>query len=149
MPENLLNSIDMYWQEGDPDDILMHKLQRIVNKYRHLISHKPESPPVKKLSLYVRDVQDALVGGAIVRVHQDWLEITLLALEKSMRGYGLGNQMILMIEEKARELNCKKIRTETCEVNLGFYNKLGFKIGGKLEDLPPGIIYFWLSKTLD
>jgi GNAT superfamily N-acetyltransferase len=149
MPDNLLNSVDLVWVEGDPDDILPHKLQRIVNKYSHLISQKPTDSEVNKLSLHVRDAEGELLGGAVVRVHEDRLEISLMALEKSARGCGLGRQMLMMIEEKARELNCKKIRIETCEVNLGFFGKLGYKIGGKLEDLPPGIIYFWLSKNLD
>ncbi len=149
MPDDLLNSVDLVWVEGDPDDILLHKLQRIVNKYSHLISQKPTDSEVNKLSLHVRDAEGELLGGAVVRVHEDWLEISLMALEKSARGCGLGRQMLMMIEEKARELNCKKIRIETCEVNLGFFGKLGYKIGGKLEDLPPGIIYFWLSKNLD
>jgi len=148
MPDDLLKAVEMVWQEGDPDDILLHKLHRIVNKYRHLLSQKPMDSEVNKLSLDVRDAQGELLGGAIVRVHEDWLEISLLALEKGVRGCGLGRRMMIMIEEKARELNCKKIRTETCEINLGFFGKLGYKIGGKLEDLPPGIIYFWLIKKI-
>ena len=149
MPDDLLKSVELCWQEGDPDDVLLHKLHRIVNKYRHLLSQKPTDPESKKLTLHVRDAQGELRGGAIVRVHQDWLEISLMALENQVRGCGLGRRMMLMIEEKAHELNCKKIRTETCEINLGFFGKLGYKIGGKLEDLPPGIIFFWLTKNLD
>jgi len=149
MPDDLLNSVDLVWMEGDPDDILLHKLHRIVNKYRHLILQKPNEYETKKLSLQVRDVEGEILGGAILHVHQDWLEISLMALEKEVRDCGLGRKMMMMIEEKACELNCKKIRIETCEINLGFFGKLGYKIGGKLEDLPPGIIYFWLSKNLD
>lgn len=149
MSDDLVNTVEMQWQEGDPDDTLLHKLQRIVNKYRHRGVQEPKLSEDQKISLHVRDSQGELLGGAILFVHQDWLEISLLALVERARDFGLGKQMIVMIEDKARELNSKKIRTETCEINLGFYGKLGYKIGGKLEDLPPGVIYFWLSKNLD
>jgi N-acetylglutamate synthase-like GNAT family acetyltransferase len=149
MQDDLLKSVELVWVQGDTDDILLNKLHRIVNKYRHLLLQKSDEDKTEKLSLQVRDSEGEILGGAILQIHQDWLEISLMALEKSARGCGLGRQMLIMIEEKARELNCKKIRIETCEINLGFFGKLGYKIGGKLEDLPPGIIYFWLSKNLE
>lgn len=95
------------------------------------------------------DKTGTFLGGSIILVHQDWVEIRLLALVKSKRGYGLGKRMLEMIEEKAREYECKRIRTETCEVNVGFYQKCGYKMGEKLEDYPPGLNYFWLHKDLD
>ena len=149
MENKSIRKTQMYWQEGDLDDILLHKLQKIVNKYRYLVSPRTTPADVEKLSLYLRDAAGELLGGAILLVYQDWVEIRLLALDNIVRGFGLGKQMMMMIEDKAHELNSKKIRVETCEVNLGFYGKLGYKIGGKLEDLPPGIIYFWLIKNLD
>jgi len=149
MENKSIRKTQMYWQEGDLDDILLHKLQKIVNKYRYLVSPRTTPVDVEKLSLYLRDAAGELLGGAILLVYQDWVEIRLLALDNIVRGFGLGKQMMMMIEDKAHELNSKKIRVETCEVNLGFYGKLGYKIGGKLEDLPPGIIYFWLIKNLD
>ncbi|MDW7755395.1 MAG: GNAT family N-acetyltransferase [Brevefilum sp.] len=149
MQDDLLKSVELVWVQGDPDDILLNKLHRIVNKYRHLILQRSDEDETEKLSLQVRDLEGEILGGAILQIHQDWLEISLMALEKGARGCGVGRQMMIMIEEKAHELNRKKIRIETCEINLGFFGKLGYKIGGKLEDLPPGIIYFWLSKNLD
>ncbi|MDF1521080.1 MAG: GNAT family N-acetyltransferase [Brevefilum sp.] len=149
MQDDLLKSVELVWVQGDPDDILLNKLHRIVNKYRHLILQKSDEDETEKLSLQVRDLEGEILGGVILQIHQDWLEISLMALEKGARGCGVGRQMMIMIEEKAHELNRKKIRIETCEINLGFFGKLGYKIGGKLEDLPPGIIYFWLSKNLD
>lgn len=149
MKKESSESIQMSWQEGDPANALQHRLQRIINKYLHQAYPEKRNQKAKKFALHVMDKTGTFLGGSIILVHQDWVEIRLLALVKSKRGYGLGKRMLEMIEEKAREYECKRIRTETCEVNVGFYQKCGYKMGEKLEDYPPGLNYFWLHKDLD
>ncbi len=149
MEKELFETIQMSWQEGDPGNSFQHKLQRIINKYLHQTDPERTSHDAKELALHVVDKTGSFLGGAIILVHQDWVEIRLVALIKSMRGFGLGKQMLALIEEKARELHCERIRTETCEVNVGFYQRCGFKIWGKLDGYPMGLNYFWLYKDLD
>jgi N-acetylglutamate synthase-like GNAT family acetyltransferase len=142
-------TIHMFWQEGDPGNSIQHKLQRIINKYLHQVDPEKTNQKTKKYSLHVTDEDGAFMGGAVILVYNDWVEIVLLALINEMRGLGLGKGMLDMIEQKAREFDCKRIRTETCEINVGFYQKCGYKMGEKLEDYPPGLNYFWLHKDLD
>ena len=52
------------------------------------------------------------------------------------------------IEDKARQENCTRLRTETFENELGFYQKMGYRIVGHLEDYPEGYDYYWLRKDL-
>lgn len=149
MEKELVESIQMSWQEGDPGYSFQHKLQRIINKYLHQADPEKNRKNTKEFALHVTDEDGSFMGGAIILIHQNWVEIVLLALIQRIRGFGLGKGMLEMIEEKAREFGCKRIRTETCEINVGFYQKCGYKMGEKLEDYPPGLNYFWLHKDLD
>lgn len=149
MEKESFETIKVFWQEGDPGNSFQHQLQKIVNKYLHQAKDEKTSQNVKKITLHLEDETGTFIGGAVVQVHQDWLEILLLALVKSRRGQGLGRHSLQVIEEKARELECKRIRIETCEVNVGFYQRCGYKMIGKMEDYPPGLNYFWLHKDLE
>ncbi len=149
MEKDILETIEMSWHEGDPGNSFQHKLQRIINKYLHQTNPEKTNHDAKELALHVVDKAGSFLGGAIILVHQDWVEIRLLALIKSMRGFGLGKRMLAMIEEKALELHCERIRTGTCEVNVGFYQRNGYKIWGKIDDYSMGLNYFSLYKDLD
>ena len=149
MEKEALKSVHLFWQEGDPGNSFQHQLQKIVNKYLHQAKQEKTDQNLKKFTLHLEDDTGAFVGGAVVTMHQYWLQILLLALVKSRRGYGFGRLMLQAIEDKAQELDCKRIRTETCEVNVGFYQRCGYKMMGKLEDYPPGLNYFWLHKDLE
>jgi len=148
MEKEVFESIHLSWQKGDPGNSFQRRLQKIINKYLHQAQEEKTDQNLRKLTLHLEDDTGAFLGGAVVMMHQDWLEILLLALVKSRRGYGFGRHMLQAIEDKARELDCKRIRTETCEVNVGFYQRCGYKMMGKLDDYPPGLNYFWLHKDL-
>jgi GNAT superfamily N-acetyltransferase len=149
MEDESFETIQMSWHEGDPGNSFQSKLQRIINKYLHQAYPEKTNQETKKLTLHVTDEEGAFMGGAVILIHQNWVEIVLLALVRKMRGLGLGRRMLEMIEEKAHEFGCKRIRTETCEINVGFYQRCGYKMGEKLEDYPPGLNYFWLHKDLE
>lgn len=77
-----------------------------------------------------------------------WADISLLALEPKVRGRGLGRQLMRAIENKAQEEGCNRIRVETFGNELGFYQMMGYRIAGYLEDYPEGYSYYWLRKDL-
>jgi hypothetical protein len=47
-----------------------------------------------------------------------------------------------VVEEKAREEGCNRIRVETFGHEVGFYQRLGYRIVGHLEDYPEGYSSF-------
>ena len=54
-----------------------------------------------------------------------------------------------MIEDKAREEGCTRIRAESFEQEtFGFYRRPGYRIVGQLQDYPEGYNYYWLRKDL-
>jgi GNAT superfamily N-acetyltransferase len=106
-------------------------------------------PQSERFVIRVQNREGDVVGGAIVYTYWGWLEIRLLALEKEVRGQGIGRQLMTLIEEQAREQGCTRIRTESFEQEaFGFYQKLGYQIVGRLVDYPEGYNYCWLRKDL-
>jgi hypothetical protein len=54
-----------------------------------------------------------------------------------------------MIETKAQDEGCKDIRVETFGNELAFYQKMGYRVVGHLENYPQGYDYYLLRKDLE
>jgi len=132
----------------DSDPQFKRYLQSILNTYHASAYPGMCMPQSKSYSIRVMDSQDQLVGGAIIWLYWGWLEISLLALEPEARKFGLGRHLMEMIEAKAQDEGCTRLRTEAFEQEIGFYQRLGFRIVGQLDDYPPGYRYYWLRKDL-
>ena len=134
--------------EIDDGDEFKHYLQGILNAYHETAYPLMEIPRSRKFAIHVTDEQDRVVGGAQMWAYWGWADVSLLALEPEARGRGLGRQLMSAIESKAREQECYRIRVETFGNELGFYQKMGYRIVGHLEDYPEGYSYYWLRKDL-
>jgi GNAT superfamily N-acetyltransferase len=130
------------------DDEFKHYLQGILNEHHKTAYPLMEVPKSKKFVVRVTDEKGSLVGGAIIWAYWGWLDVSLVALEEEVRGRGWGRQLMAVIEEKAREEECKRIRVETFGNELGFYQRMGYRIVGHLEDYPEGYSTYWLRKDL-
>ncbi|PZT72233.1 MULTISPECIES: GNAT family N-acetyltransferase [unclassified Streptomyces] len=66
------------------------------------------------------------------------------------RGSGLGARLLAEAERVAREdRSCARSRVETWDFQApGFYRKQGYEIRGQVEDFPPGVTQFTLTKNL-
>ncbi len=90
------------------------------------------------------------IGGALGSSYYDWLVIDVLWLPESLRGSGLGSQVMRAAEAEARARGCVGIRLDTFSFQArGFYEKLGFSVFGTLPEHPPGHTRYWLAKRLD
>jgi GNAT superfamily N-acetyltransferase len=123
-------------------------LQGILNAYHETAHPAMEVPDSKRFVLRVSDDQGQVVGGAIFWAYWGWVDVSLLALEPHVRGQGIGQRLMAAIEAKAREEGCTRLRVETFEHELGFYEGLGYRIVGHLADYPEGFDYYWLRKDL-
>ena len=132
----------------DEGDTFKYYLQQVLNKYHETQYPSMKVPQSKKYAFRVSDDAGKVVGGALLWVYWRWVDISLLALEERIRGHGLGKQLIQKIERKALEEGCTHIRVETFEHELSFYQKMGYRIVGHLEDYPEGYSYYWLRKDL-
>ena len=141
------DTYDVTVQEEE-GDAFKHYLQGIMNEY-HEAFPAMQVPKSRRFILRATDDKGDIVGGAIIWIYWNWLEISLLALEKEVRGQGLGRRLMRVMEDKARAEGCTKARVEAFgHQALGFYQKLGYQIVGKLEGYPEGFDYYWLRKGL-
>lgn len=134
--------------ESGGDDAFKRYLQEILNEHHESAYPAMEVPNSRRFMIRVVDAQGKVVGGALFWAYWGWLDVTLVALEKEVRGRGFGRRLMAMIEAKAREEGCTKLRVETFAQELGFYQHLGYQIAGQLEDYPEGHSYYWLRKDL-
>ena len=90
-----------------------------------------------------------VVGGVIAEVYWDWLYIDLLWVKEDLRGQGFGKGLMSRTEEEARQLGAKNAYLDTFSFQSpGFYEKLGYKSFGELQEFPPGQKRFFMRKEL-
>ncbi len=140
----ICENYDVTMQEEDGDEFKLY-LRKILNESDTSL----QPPKSRRFIVRVMDDRGDIAGGAIVWMYWGWLEITQLALEKEARGQGLGRRLMRAIEDKARAEGCARARVEVFgHQALGFYQKLGYQIVGKLENYPEGFDYYWTCKDL-
>jgi ribosomal protein S18 acetylase RimI-like enzyme len=107
-------------------------------------------PEVASLPLQVTilDSDGKTRGGLIGRTHAipQWLEVTVIWVDATLRGQGLGRRLMAEAEAEARQRGCRYARAITSNFQApGFYSILGYELYGTLENCPPGetAFYFW------
>lgn len=102
-----------------------------------------------KFSLFVRDEGGQVVGGLRATCFWNTLHIELLWLDESVRGKGIGSDLVQQAEEYARDKGFGLALLESTDWQArGFYEKLGYTIMGSLSDYPKGHTTHFLSKKL-
>lgn len=90
-----------------------------------------------------------IVGGALGRVRWGWLYLTSVAVPLELRGLGWGRRLIEATELAARQRGCRYVWLDTYSFQARpFYEKLGYRVFGKLSDHPPGHTRFFMFKAL-
>ena len=101
------------------------------------------------LAIILRDENQTLVGGLLGDVYWNWVHISTLWLDESVRRHGYGSQMLKMAEEEAVRLGCHGSHLTTMSFQaLAFYEKYGYTLFGVLEDHPVGHTRYFLKKKL-
>lgn len=79
-----------------------------------------------------------------------WLHVGLLWVADAYRGAGLGSGLLKRAETTAREeRGCACARLETWDFQAPeFYRRLGYEVVGRVDDYPPGVTEFILTKRL-
>lgn len=128
-----------------PEDIQAIE-QGLLNYNRQFV----EVEGYQRLAIILRDENNTLVGGLLGDVYWNWLHISVLWLDASVRRQGYGSQMLKMAEEEAVRLGCHSINLDTMSFQaLAFYQKHGYTLFGELEDHPVGHTRYYLKKKLE
>jgi GNAT superfamily N-acetyltransferase len=103
----------------------------------------------RRLDLFLRDENQALVGGLLGGTYWGWLHVDILWLAEAVRGLGYGTLLMKSAEEEALHRGCRHAHLDTHDFQaLGFYQKLGYSVYCVLDDLPPGHKRYSVKKDL-
>ncbi len=103
----------------------------------------------RKLNIFVRDSDGAILGGVIGGTYWGWLYIDLLWIDESVRRAGYGRKLLKAAEEEAINRGCTQVFLDTFSFQARpFYEKHGYTIFGELKNFPPGHSRCFLQKTL-
>lgn len=110
---------------------------------------KAGAPGPHTLALLLHDRTGAVTGGLWGRTAWGWLFVELLYIPEERRGEGLGTTLIRRAEDEAWRRGCRHAWLDTFSFQArGFYEKLGYRVFGSLENYPVGHSRFFLTKAL-
>lgn len=103
----------------------------------------------KALTIFLRDVDDNLVGGLLGSTYWQWLYVDIFWIHESCRGEGYGDALLAAAEQEAVQRGCKYAHLDTFSFQAPeFYQKRGYFVFGLLPDFPAGHRRFFLKKIL-
>ncbi len=103
----------------------------------------------RPLVLTIEDSDAQVVGGLCGRTAYDWLFVELLFVPESLRGRGVGKDLLSRAEREAITRGCHSAWLDTFEFQArGFYERLGYTCFGELANYPTGSTLYFLKKTL-
>lgn len=101
------------------------------------------------LGVLVRDGQNRLVAGASGYTWGGACVLRQVWVDESLRGRGLGRELLARAEAEARRRGCRLLLLNTHSFQApGFYQKLGFERVAEVADHPPGHAELVLRKRL-
>ena len=105
--------------------------------------------PDTKFAVFARNNENEVVGGIRATAFWNYCIIELLWLADETRGSGIGSKLMAQAEAFAKEKGFHYMRTETLSFQAKpFYEKLGYRVFGQLEDYPQGHTTYCLVKKL-
>jgi len=103
----------------------------------------------RPLVITVRDAAGAITGGLWGHTGFEWLFTQLLVVPESLRGQGIGSQMLRMAEAEALQRGCHGAWLDTFEFQArGFYEGLGYECFATLPEFPKGYSRYFMKKQL-
>jgi GNAT superfamily N-acetyltransferase len=103
----------------------------------------------RPLALALTAGDDGVIGGLWGRTAFGWLFVELLFVPESLRGQGVGRELMRRAEVEALTRGCHAAWLDTFQFQArGFYERLGYTCFGELDDYPPGFSRYFLKKIL-
>lgn len=101
------------------------------------------------LQLFLRDETGRLYGGLLGWTLWSWLHLDSLYVEAFLRGQGHGMRLLRAAERAAVARGCTLAEVDTFDFQaLGFYEKAGYQVFGRLPGIGGRFERFYLSKAL-
>ena len=107
------------------------------------------APNFLNVALLIRGPDGKTVGGLWGRAVYDWLFVEYLAIPPESRRAGLGRNLMQRAEQVALEHGCIGVWLDKFAFQARpFYEKLGYKCFGQIDDHPRGSVRYFLQKRL-
>ena len=103
----------------------------------------------EEFGIFVRDGADRIVAGASASVWGECCQIHTLWVDGPHRGHRLATELMAEAEATARRRGCRLVMGLTYDVlTSGFYDRLGYRTVGTIENCPAGTTTRWYCKEL-
>lgn len=94
---------------------------------------------LRPLAVLLKDKANATIGGLWGRTVYDWLYVELLFVPESLRGRGVGRELLGRAEAEARSRGCLGAWIDTFDDGArSLYESLGYERFGELDGQPRG-----------
>lgn len=114
----------------------------------HLEMDEKDESPEACHHLLILEGEQAVATGRWYEYQPQTAKLQRVAVLKEYRGQSLGKQIILAMEQQARELNCtSSILDAQCQAE-GFYDQLGYKVISTEPFYDAGILHVRMKKPL-
>ena len=125
-------------------------IQIIGNGLNHFNDQHVGYGDRQPLAVLVRDPQSGeVVGGASGRTSLGMLFLDLFHLPETLRGMGIGTEVLRRFEEEGRRRGCRSAVLYTISFQAPeFYERNGWVRFGEVPCDPPGMSRIFLSKML-
>ena len=131
--------------EDDPAEVDVEVLPNGLEAFNE--RQWPDHPLWLPLGVFVRREKEVAAGLA-GETYCGWLFIRYLWVSESLRGRGVGRELMVHAEARARDRGCHSAWVDTFSFQApGFYEKLGYEEFGRL-DYPPDHRRHFLKKRL-
>lgn len=102
----------------------------------------------KEFAVLVRK-DGAVVAGASGAMWGGGCQLHVVWVDETQRNVGVGRALMAEVEREARLRGCRLVMGLTYDVLIGdFYDRLGYRTIGVLEDCPAGTATRWYCKEL-
>jgi GNAT superfamily N-acetyltransferase len=103
----------------------------------------------EEFGIFARDDAGRIVAGASGSVWGGCCQIHTVWVDGPERGHGLARELMAQAEAAARRRGCRLVMGLTYDVlTRDFYDRLGYRIVGIIEDCPVGTATRWYCKDL-
>jgi GNAT superfamily N-acetyltransferase len=127
-------------------DELRNIVQNFVDHHNIAMTRRVERYPV---AFFLKDERAEVLGGLLGSIWAGWLHIATLGLAAPMRGRGFGRELMKRAEAYAIERGCTNALLDTFSFQARpFYEKLGYRVFGTLENHPVGHEHYFMTKQL-
>ncbi|NRD75450.1 GNAT family N-acetyltransferase [Shewanella sp. VB17] len=129
------------------DEVSFDALVAGVREYNTEMMGDEKSKP---LSVVAHDENGKLIGGVAGQTIFNHYLISVVWVDKKVRGTGLGRRLMEQAEVEAKKRGCMSAELDTLSFQApGFYAKLGYEVVGKVEGIPKGHHRYFLLKKFE